>query len=678
MNYKSLLTIFMILTAFVLSAMQNEPDRSQINAIFIKGLEYFNNKEYIKAVQEWDQLIDNYGYVDIKLKNYYRKAYDRILSKQRLLMKGLDYYKEKNYPEAIVIFNSVLQETPYDATAKEYIEKSKKQLERINKEILVQKREEEGDRLYQQKEYLAALEKYRTVLVLAPDNITVMEKVHKLKALIDEQERLAEIDRHLEQGRAFLEQRKPDFAIEELNYVLGLTPDFQEARDLLQQANRLRSEMLQLQKMTLMMSNAVRLFNEQKYGESLDAFNEILVLNPQDDIASDYKARILAHYDSLKQQEIFRAQLEGFYSQGVISYNARNYQKSRENFMNVISLNSNYKDVNKYLTLIQDRINEERAKKIQEQQDKILEYLNSGITFYQVGEYKNAIFELSRCLDLDPENIYAKEYLDKAKEVLFSRSQEEIDDDSPYYEIVMKLYFDSIAFFNKGDYQTSMSYLEKILLLFPNNKLSRDLLVKNTLMLEPEKVESFLQSHYDTGILQYHNRDYANSKKSFTLVMSIRQGYKNVEDYLEKIEERLNPPAIVIPLETLRQAYEKGLVYYSEGKIDLAKKEWEKVLQDNSPRNTYRLKAIMNLNKINLRKKYQEETSVLTDQGRMSDKEIQVNQFYLKGVSFYMNGDYVNALKEWERGLKIDPQNPKLINSANKCRMKLDVQKTEN
>lgn len=678
MRFKPLLAISVLLLTIPVFGLQNAPKKSEIEAIFVRGLEYYNNKEYIKAVQEWDQIIDSYGYIDSKLKNYYKRAYDKILSKQRLLIKGLEYYKEKNYAEAIVLFNMVLQEAPYDSTAKDYIGKSEKQMERINKEMLVKKREEEGDALLEQKQYLEALEKYRTVLVLAPDHREAMEKVRNLKQLIDEQERLAEIDRHLEQGRAFLEQKDADKAIEEFNYVLGLDANMQEARDLLQQANKLRSEILRMQRLAAMTEEGVALYNQQKYGEALDLFDEVLSLNPDEPTSKEYKAKILAYYDSLKQQEMFRNQLDGFYSQGVVSYNARNYQKSRDNFMNVFSLDSNYREVKKYLSLIQDRLNEERVRKLKEQQDKILEHLNSGITFYQVGEYKNAIFELSKCLELDPENAYAKEYLDKAKEVLFSKSQEELDDDSPYYEIVMKLYMDAVAYFNKQAYKESMDYLEKILLLFPNNKLSRDLLVKNTLMLEPEKAEAFLQGHFDTGVSLYNNKDYANAKKSFTLVQSIRQGYKNVEEYLERIEEKLNPPAVVIPLETLRQAYEKGLVYYSEGKIDLAKKEWEKVLQDNSERNIYRVRAILNLNKINLKEKFDSESAGPAEQGRMNDKEIQVNQYYLKGVSYYMNGDYVNALKEWENGLKIDPRNPKLINSANKCRMKLDQQKSQN
>ncbi len=472
-------------------------------------------------------------------------------------------------------------------------------------------------------------------------------------------------------------RRDPDPAIEEFNYVLGIQQDHQEAKELLLEASKLKNELSQQQHIESMISNAVALFHQEKYSEALAVFNDILEIRPDEPTSLEYKTKIAAYYDSLKQQEAFNSQLDGFYSQAMVSYNARNYLKSRENFMNVFSLNSNYLEVKKYLALIQMRLSEEQARKIQEQQDKIVEYLDNGIAYYQVADYKNAIFDLSKCLELDPQNTFAKEYLDKAKEALFAKSQEDIDDDSPYYEIVIKLYRDAIAFYNAGEYQRSMTYLEKILLLFPNNKNTRDLLIKITLKVDPAKTEAFLQNHYNTGVDLYKNKEYPNSLKEFNLINSIRSNYKNIAEYIGKIDEKLNPETLSIPLPVLKESFDKGLVYYSEGKFDMAKREWEKVIQDNSDRNIYRVKAIINLNKINLKNKFNADTTPVVEQGAMSDKDIRVNQYYLKGVSLYVNGDYAQALQEWESGLKIDPNNRKLINSANKCRIKLEVQKTQ-
>jgi len=41
----------------------------EAHRIYLKGIEYYNHKEYIKAVLEWDRIIDLTGKVDYRLKS---------------------------------------------------------------------------------------------------------------------------------------------------------------------------------------------------------------------------------------------------------------------------------------------------------------------------------------------------------------------------------------------------------------------------------------------------------------------------------------------------------------------------------------------------------------------------------------------------------------------------------
>jgi len=94
----------------------------------------------------------------------------------------------------------------------------------------------------------------------------------------------------------------------------------------------------------------------------------------------------------------------------------------------------------------------------------------------------------------------------QAKEALQELSQEEVSEDSPYYEIVSKLYNDANYYYQVQDYPRVMNYLEKIILLFPANRMTRDLMVKVTLKLDPAAAEKFLGDHYGQAVKEFHCR----------------------------------------------------------------------------------------------------------------------------------------------------------------------------
>jgi len=69
----------------------------------------------------------------------------------------MDYYENSQFAEAIEIFKNVLNEAPYDAQARLYLNRSQEGLSKINIAHEIQDGIREGDKLFAEKQYEKAL-----------------------------------------------------------------------------------------------------------------------------------------------------------------------------------------------------------------------------------------------------------------------------------------------------------------------------------------------------------------------------------------------------------------------------------------------------------------------------------------------------------------------------------------
>lgn len=592
----------------VLSQSTNNISEEVFNLYFEKGKKHFINKEYRKAVKEWDYLIENKTLND-ELKKMLYECYRRIYEAEQYYVKGMEYFKNNNLLESERNFMKATNICPEYERAKDML-------------LLVEK-------------YIG-------------------------------------IENDLKLAHKYLETKQYNKTIEICKNILKLQPDNRRAQKLIEQALLMINNDKIMEEINNLIAKGITLFSNREYQASKSVFNDVLKLDPENFVAIKYIDKINQILVDIREMELLKEEAEKYYQAGIGFYNIRKYNEALKQFQNTVALIPDYKDSSEYIDRIKQKLKELELAKQREKESLILEYLSQGITYYYNSEYKMAIAMLEKCLKLDPENEYAIQYLQKAKEALFQKEEEYISEDSPYYELYVKLKRKALYYYDIGDYPESLKWWEKVLNLFPSNKEAREMAIVITLKLDREKATEFLALHFEAGKNFLRNNEYKTALKEFEMIHKIDPEYQNVKEYIDKTREYLKkPPVVKLPVEVLKQYYENGLKYYKEKKYDLAIAEWKKILKDNSPENPYRVKAIVNINKI--KRKMRFASVQIKEEKPKTDKykEI-VNKHYLKGIAFYVKGRYREAIKEWQIVLKYEPNHINAKNNIEKCKRKIE------
>ncbi len=578
---------------------------------FESGKNYFQKKQYVSAIKEWDPIIETKQFNNKELKQMMYECYKQIYNAKQYYINGMEDFKNRDLLSAKQNFIQATNIYPSYEEAKDMI-------------VLVEK-------------YIG-------------------------------------IDKDLKQAEKLISEKKYDESIKICKNVLKLQPDNVRAQKLIQQSLLMLNNDKIAEQINKMIATGITYFSNKEYESSKQVFNNVLKLDSNNFTAIEYIDKINQILSDLKEKELMVQEAEKYYQEGKKFYNSTQYSNALTQFQNVISLIPDYKDSNQYIEKINQKLNEIELAKQKERERLALEYLSQGITYYYNSEYKMSISMLEKCLKIDPENEYAIQYLQKAKEAMLYKEEEYISEDSPYYEFYVKLKRKALYYYDIGNYETSLKWWSKILKLFPSNKEAREMAIIITLKLNKNEAEEFLAIHFQSGKNLLKNNEYRAALKEFQMIEKINPEYQNVKAYIDRTMKYLEkPPLVKLPVEILKKYYENGIELYKESKYDEAIQEWNKILEDNSPDNPYRVNAIVNINKAKQKKNFSAQALITKKENSNPDKYSRIaQQHYLKGIAFYVKGKYVDAIKEWQIVLKYEPDNINAKNNIAKCKRKLN------
>jgi tetratricopeptide (TPR) repeat protein len=292
------------------------------------------------------------------------------------------------------------------------------------------------------------------------------------------------------------------------------------------------------------------------------------------------------------------------------------------------------------------------------------------------GRYRDAIMSFDAVLILDSENTLARKYMQTAKEAMKQIREERVDADSPYYNIVNSLIVSGRMLYDRGEYTESRTRWEKILDLFPKNQVATEYLLRCNLKLNPQNFDESLEKIADDGMKLLKDKEYGQALRKFELVKSLSKKYPGIDDLIassrklpviiKKEAAKAGPALPTASPAEIEGRIKNGIEYYKRGGKDNIEKALNefKWVNERDPENT---NALIYMNKIEAQLRVGTvETG--TAAKRLTPKQEQlVKVHYFKGINYYFNNDFDQAISEWRKVLAIDPDHEKARLNIRKC-----------
>lgn len=275
--------------------------------------------------------------------------------------------------------------------------------------------------------------------------------------------------------------------------------------------------------------------------------------------------------------------------------NASEITKNKANYIRVKALADSLFDNNEYKIALEKYINLLSYSNQFNFEDSVNIFLNLGITHFYIGEYQKSVnfFNISLHLLKDKSdksdlyifnlyyiaNCYIKlAFYDKAFSVYDNIEKHLLMSNRNDYVSLMNLYNNKALLYQyKGNYEKSIDYFEKSLLLYNTNNdknlIFYSSLVLNlgyTYLLKGENFEKTI-SLFKKGIAiqeKYNNKVLANAYNAYALALKKSGNYSEAEKYYKKaIENRLKYGYMMSEL---------SKDYHNYGELLLAQKKYAK------------------------------------------------------------------------------------------------------
>lgn len=286
-----------------------------------------------------------------------------------------------------------------------------------------------------------------------------------------------------------------------------------------------------------------------------------------------------------------------------------------------------------------------------DRQKFIAEHLEKGNQFFEQGDMFNAIVEYQQVIGQDPFNQRANAMLDSANVQLkkqFEKQQElavqnALDKDRAQRD---QKFIDE--HFQKGRLLLDKKQYTEALIEF-NMALERDPeneTIKAGIATTKRRIREETTRLINKGRQEFQKGNYAEALRLLADARLLGGDDQRIQNEIEPLVKRIK----------LQEKIQKGLGLYEIGEYDKALKLFEEALTID-PNDE-------------LVKQYYERSKVEST-GKEEQMDAETERQYLKGVDYFVKGDYQQAISIWEEIVKKYPYNKKVLKALKGARERL-------
>lgn len=469
----------------------------------------------------------------------------------------------------------------------------------------------------------------------------------------------------LEDANKLMIAKQYEEAVKIWDEILRLVPRDTVAMEGKRQAELAINNRLRYEKILMLIASGEKFFKQEKYIDSRNEFLEVLKLDSKNSIAKNYVAKIDDILEEKRTYEQRRIQAEQFYVAGINNLKIYEFDQAKDNFENALALLDNYKDARAQLEAIP------RLKKEYEEQQRLLKLQKIDKTFQEgllsltQRKYSDAVAAFQATLTLDPKNELAKRYLTTALDALRVQEEVVVDKNNPYYSLIQPLIESGKRLYKQGNYDESRKQWQKILNVFPQNRIATEYLLRCDLAQNPESFKKFADNIVNEGRKYLTEKKFNEAYIKFELIASIDPQYPEIQKLMALSRVEKKKIAFEGTDEDLKRRYNVAMQLYQQG----GKNNLEKALAEFKFINTkypdYIQVAII-INKIESQLRF-EVTEERQGKKLTPRQQELVREYYFKGINYYSNNQFEMAITEWRKVLAIDPNHEKAKNNIKKC-----------
>jgi len=575
---------------------------------------------------------------------------NEILKLNQFIEEGKILYEEGNYQGALERWTEALKLDPWNDEVKKLIDSALKKLGDLSEELNKGFEYLENNNLDKAEEIFDNLSK-----IIEPKDEKNYELLQKGINILEEKRKKEEFNTLLEKGDKYLNSGKIDLAERTYKDAERLSPGDKKLIARFQKIEKIRKEIYKKREITNLKSKAQWLFDNGKFKESKEIWENILKLNPNDEDAVLYISKI-----NFKEREKARIFALGklYYETGISLYKQKKYNEAIDQFENAIAVNYKVEESQKYISKLKNIMLEVKKKRNEEKIEKVAKYLKEGIKLYNLNKFKEALAVLNKGLTLDPENTQIKEYIIIVSVALKHQEEKKVPVTSPFYPLITNLKRLGKNAYESGNYLEAIRYYEEILLIFPFNEYAKVNVTKVLKKTDPKLALDILNNMINEAKGLIAKGKKREAMERIKTVLGVDPDNKKAKLFYNQLKLELVSAKKVVTKDMKEKAeklYSQGVESYQREDLKGAISLWKKAVSIYPNFVEARIslaKAETKLRNLGLIKAGKEENQL--EDISMS---IKIKRHYIDGLNYYMSGLYKEAISEWKELLKLNPKN---------------------
>lgn len=480
-------------------------DRLQLSAdkkakrdrLFRQGQKALKDGRYRQAINSFQELLQ-IAPGDLKAKEALKDAQRRLALKreqkrlERLLKQGKNYFEQGELLSAQKNFETILESNPRHEEAVKWLNKVKaaldKKKEKQSLRLQAQNLYQEGNAYMKQKEYKKAIEAYESVLSLiegykdTKSRLDLAQKNRKQKYIREQKQQAEEIAQYMRNGLSDYYAENYKGAVANLDKVLKLDPDNEQAKDMIsraQEALKIKSQEQVSESspfypvLTTFAQKARNHYRKGNYQEAKKSWREILRLFPKNRMAQQGSLKC----DKELDPRTYRQAAGKIIQEGKKFLQKKSYNRARKKFMLIYKIDPNFPGLKNLIARTKQQ--KQQASQPKMARSKLRRYYQRALALYRQQRYQKAKELLTIVVKNDPRDYKAAAALARLRKMMAinpqgsSASAPKTRLSAAQKKQVRQLYILGLTRYSNNQYQAAIRAWQRVLRIDPNHSRAK-------------------------------------------------------------------------------------------------------------------------------------------------------------------------------------------------------------